>query len=83
MKGYIYGPIKTSKVIKFAKTEFFLSSNTNLGSIVNTLPPTISIDVHPGLTANGQPTSNGSLSIPVANIVATDTFGFVTTMTGG
>jgi len=79
MKAYLYGPVKTSKVIKFSNTEFFVVK----GDIVaNTSNPVVSyIQVQPGLTANGKPTSNSSLSIPVANIVATDDFGYVTNIT--
>lgn len=78
LKGYIYGPIKTSNVIKFSNTEFFVATSNNIRS-ANIAAAYVQIQ--PGLTANGIPTSNASLSIPVANIVATDTFGYVTTIT--
>jgi len=99
MKGYIYGPVKTNKVIKYANTEFFIanssvfsqiySSNTGLfianssqiAASVNAIPAVAYIQIQPGLTANGKPTSNASLSIPVADIIATDDFGYVTTIT--
>jgi len=79
LKGYLYGPVKTSKVIKFSNTEFFVVKGD---MVANTSNPVVSyIQVQPGLTANGKPTSNSSLSIPVANIVATDDFGYVTSIT--
>lgn len=79
LKGYLYGPVKTSKIIKFSNTEFFVVKGD---MVANTSNPVVSyIQVQPGLTANGQPTSNSSLSIPVANIVATDDFGYVTSIT--
>jgi hypothetical protein len=79
LKGYLYGPVKKSKVIKFANTEFFVVKDD---IVANTSNPVVSyIQVQPGLTANGQPTSNSSLSIPVANIVATDDYGYVTSIT--
>ena len=79
LKGYLYGPVKKSKVIKFANTEFFVVKDD---IVANTSNPVVSyIQVQPGLTANGQPTSNSSLSIPVANIVATDDYGYVTNIT--
>jgi len=99
MKGYIYGPVKKNKVIKYANTEFFIanssvfsqiySSNTGLfianssqiAASVNAIPAVAYIQIQPGLTANGKPTSNASLSIPVADIIATDDFGYVTTIT--
>jgi len=79
LKGYLYGPVKKTKVIKFANTEFFVVKDD---IVANTSNPVVSyIQVQPGLTANGKPTSNSSLSIPVANIVATDDYGYVTSIT--
>jgi len=79
LKGYLYGPVKKTKVIKFANTEFFVVKDD---IVANTSNPVVSyIQVQPGLTANGKPTSNSSLSIPVANIVATDDYGYVTNIT--
>lgn len=79
LKGYLYGPAKTTNVIKFANTEFFVVRDLETASANN---PVVSyIQVQPGLTANGQPTSNAALSIPVADIIATDDFGYVTTIT--
>ena len=83
LKGYFYGPVKSKKVIKFANTEFFTPSvpDGELSTAVGNSDPVVYIQVQPGLTSNGQPTSNASLSIPVADIVATDDFGFVTDIT--
>lgn len=81
LKGYFYGPIKSSKIIKFTNTEFFVASTDNIADAVGNSDPVAWIQIQPGLTANGQPTSNSALSIAVANIVATDDFGFVTTIT--
>jgi hypothetical protein len=75
LKGYIYGPVKSTKIIKFTNTEFFVATGDN---IREANVAAAYIQVQPGLTANGKPTSNASLSIPVANIIATDTFGYVT-----
>lgn len=79
LKGYVYGPVKKAKVIKFANTEFFVIKDA---AAANTSNPVASyVQIQPGLTANGEPTSNSSLSIPVADIIATDDFGYVTTIT--
>jgi hypothetical protein len=67
-------------VIKFSNTEFFIVKTENI-TADNTIPVAAFIQIQPGLTANGEPTSNASLSIPVADIVATDDFGYVTTIT--
>ncbi len=80
LKGYIYGPVKSTKTIKYTNTQFFIPDGAIANSIGNT-DPVATIAIQPGLLANGSPTSNSSLSIPVADIVATDDFGFVTTIT--
>lgn len=84
LKGWMYGPIMTSKVIKFVNTsiyvppkgvsidDFELNSNTG---------PVAKILVQPGLTANGEPTSNVDLSVPVTDINSDDDYGFVTIIT--
>jgi hypothetical protein len=77
LKGYIYGPVKSTKIIKFTNTEFFVATGDNIREANAAVAY---VQVQPGLTANGKPTSNASLSIPVANIIATDTFGYVTTI---
>lgn len=79
LKGYLYGPVKSAKTIKYTNTQFFVPDGDIITSIGNT-DPVATIAIQPGLLANGSPTSNSSLSIPVADIVATDDFGFVTTI---
>jgi hypothetical protein len=80
MKGYIYGPVKKSSVIKFANTTFYLPGvpDGQLSTAVGNTDPAVRITVQPGLTANGEPTSNSSLSIPRNEIEASDDFGFIT-----
>jgi hypothetical protein len=74
MKGYIYGPVKKAPIILFANTVFYTPkdikdlANTNYSSYVS---------VRPGLTANGQPTSNADLSISAYDIVASDDYGYI------
>lgn len=80
LKGYLYGPVKTTKTIKYANTQLFIPDSDILSSI-GLADPAATIAIQPGLLANGSPTSNSSLSIPVADIVATDDFGFVMTIT--
>lgn len=73
LKGYLYGPVKTPKVIKYAITPLY-------DKIDREADPVAQINIQPGLLANGSPTSNSSLSIPVDEILATDDFGFVITI---
>lgn len=84
MKGYFYGPVRQSKVITLANTNFFDTSgfdniNDAVGNIVD---PVDRASVEPGLTANGQPTSNASLSIDRNEITANSNYGFIVKLSG-
>ena len=83
VKGYIYGPIKTGAIIKFANSVFYTPSvaDGKLGDAVGNSSPVSYIQVQPGLTANGDPTSNASNSIPANEIEASDDFGYITEKT--
>lgn len=73
LKGYLYGPVKTTKVIKYAIHPLYDQIDRTADSVAQ-------VNLQPGLLANGSPTSNSSLSIPVDEILATDDFGFVITI---
>jgi hypothetical protein len=79
MKGYIYGPVKTGKIIKFANSVFYTPQVADgmLRNAVGNTSPVSFVQVQPGLLANGNPTSNASLSIDPNLIEATDDYGFV------
>ena len=72
VKGYIYGPIKKSGIIKRTMVDFINSANTELqqGNRIE------KITVTPGLDANGNPTANSAQSISIDNISANDNYGF-------
>jgi len=76
MKAQFFGPIKNSGIINVANTELYDSSlyNDIDSSLVNAIA---SVDVSPGLTANGEPTSNSALSISANNISSEDNYGFI------
>jgi hypothetical protein len=76
MKGYIYGPVKSSSVIKFTNTAIYVV-DTSVESAIETHIPVQHTTIQPGLTANGQPTSNASLSISRDLIIATDDYGYI------
>lgn len=81
LKGYLYGPIKTTKIIKYSNTQVFApEAVSNLQIAVSNSEPVAYITIQPGLLANGSPTSNASSSVPVDEILATDDFGFVITI---
>jgi hypothetical protein len=73
LKGYLFGPIRKGGIIKFANSNIFstLTSNTQLSNI----------NITPGLLANGEPTTNATLSISQALIYPDDDFGYIITKT--
>jgi len=80
LKGTLYGPVKKGGVIKFVEANFLIPANVDSTAVGNT-PVSEYITIQPGLTANGTPTSNASLSIPYEEILATDDYGFITEIT--
>lgn len=82
LKGYIYGPVKKNAVIKFANTTFYIPTVTNLRDAVGNTSPIDRVTVAPGLDANGNPTSNASISISRDLIEADDDFGFIVDVAG-
>ena len=81
LKGYIYGPIKKSGVIKFANTTFYLPSvpDGELSKAVGITDPSERVTVRPGLTSDGKPTSKLEDSVALNEIEADDDFGFIIT----
>jgi hypothetical protein len=84
MKGYLYGPIKKNKVIKFANTTFRIppSNYVNLTDAIGNSPANDRVTVQPGLDANGNPTSNISNSIPRDDINIDDPYGIIEEISG-
>jgi hypothetical protein len=80
MKGYLYGPTKKSKLIKLAETTFRFPQDVEIGNTDNT-SNTIVVASRPGLTANGQPTTNTALSISYEDIKSTDNYSIINTIT--
>jgi hypothetical protein len=77
LKGYLYGPIKTSPIIKFVNTNFY-ATNLSVTNAVGNSTAAFTTSTVPGLDINGNPTSNSSLSITTNEIEATDDYGFIT-----
>lgn len=80
VKGWLYGPTKKSKLIKKAETVFRLPADVATGNTTNTTN-TVIVASKPGLTANGQPTSNAAASIDYDEIISTDNYGYINTIT--
>ena len=81
LKGYLFGPVKQQGVIKTVDINFM--DTANYDSIDEAIAADVerisNINIIPGLTANGEPTSNASLSIDKTLINANDNYGYITT----
>jgi hypothetical protein len=78
MKGFLYGPTNEAKIIKEVFVNFEITEGSNITSAdIGHTAIQEHIYIRPGLTANGQPTSNVATSIPIANIGSSDAYGFI------
>jgi hypothetical protein len=79
MKGYLYGPLHdTGSIIKQVILNFGTSDDPQLAPSAGNSGILETITITPGLTANGQPTSNSSQSIPYEEISANTDYGYIT-----
>lgn len=69
VKGYFFGPTTNKKVIKV--------SNTNMYSDLQANSSAVRIQIKPGLTANGEPTTVEGDSIPALDINFDDTWDYI------
>ena len=77
LKGYIFGPTKKQKIIKFANTNLYISGANNISDDLGNITYSESVKVSPGMLANGSPTSNSSLSVSADEITIDDNYGFI------
>lgn len=77
MHSYLFGPIKKSKIIKKAISNVLFTDKVDgiLPDDATRIDETITIT--PGLTANGQPTSNSAESIDYSEIDWNDDYGYI------
>ena len=84
LKGYIYGPVKSSGIIKFVKTNFYIPATNTAVEGRGITPIAERVTVQPGLDANGNPINyygapNTSIdTLPYVEIDAEDDYGFIT-----
>ena len=86
LKGYLYGPVKKSGIIKFVNVNFYIPNvdDGKLSTAVGNTAIAEKITVQPGLYANGDPVNyygqpNTNIgTIPYAEIEVSDDFGFIT-----
>ena len=72
VKGYLFGPVRNQGVIKRAVTTTNIETTDGSSSSISSITTTT-----PGLTANGTPTTDSSISIPSAQIDSDDDFGYI------
>ena len=86
LKGYLYGPVKKSGIIKFVNVNFY-TPNVDDGKLQTAVGNTAiaeKLTIQPGLNANGAPINyygqpNTSLgTLPYVDIEVSDDFGFIT-----
>lgn len=73
MKAYLFGPVSQSKKIKIAQVNAFAPFEANAALSRTT--------TQPGLTANGDPTTKLSETIPYMNVGELDNYDFIITKT--
>jgi hypothetical protein len=77
VKGYLFGPAFNKPIIKFVKV-FQTIASSQEDAEENDIDPTSRLAVYPGLTANGEPTSNAEATIAVNLIEYDDDYGEIT-----
>lgn len=78
MKCQFFGPIKKPGLIKTTKINYYVPDGLTIEQAINA---NTSIQertiITPGLTADGQPTSNSANSVDISEIDADDNYGFI------
>ena len=78
MKCLFFGPIKKPGLIKTTKINYYVPDGLTIEQAINA---NTSIQertiITPGLTADGQPTSNSANSVDISEIDADDNYGFI------
>lgn len=81
MKAWMFGPVRSGGVIKSAEPNIAVPPGNvtvqEAAEGTTNVDPVIEITVKPGLTANGQPTSDPTLSISPDLIKSSDNYGFI------
>lgn len=72
MNAFYFGPVSTASVIKIAKVNFITNWETN--KVAERL------SVYPGLTANGEPTTDPNNAISYLDVEPTDNYDYIVTI---
>lgn len=83
-QAYLFGPIRSHPVIKFAKVDLYNATLADpiTDAIGNTQMRIDRVTVQPGLDANGNPTSNVEITIPYSQISADDPWDYAVYIAG-
>lgn len=78
MKGWLFGPTKSSEIIKEINVDVRIPRSSALPIVANTaVGNSVVVTVTPGLDANGNPTSNSAISVGSDQIAADDNYGYI------
>ena len=86
LKGYLFGPVKKSAIIKFVKVNMRIANvpdGTLKTAAVGNTAISEQYTVQPGLTANGAPTTNIADTIAYTEIDIDDDFGYIHQLVNG
>lgn len=83
LKGTLFGPIQKINRIKTAIINLFTPSQPKMDDAIGNSAIVETITITPGLTANGDPTSNSSLTVSIDQIDATDNYGYIVSFDTG
>lgn len=75
VKGYLYGPVTKSKLIKFSNINY--SDPIDMTLSVNEVTPIERQQIQPGLDVEGNPTTLLANTVPVSQIDETDNYGII------
>lgn len=87
VKGYLYGPTQEKKIIKFVDLDYKfpdpnkIIQNIPISEQKNNYVAVVNTIIQPGLMANGQPTSNLSLSVSANTIDSTSNYAYIVRIT--
>ena len=87
LKGYLYGPIKKTGIIKIANTSFYIANTTPIRDSVGNVDVAERLIIWPGLNANGEavnydgpaPAPEELGALPYTEVEANDAFGYIET----
>ncbi len=83
-KGYFYGPVKNSGIIKFINLDFYIPKTADIADAIANTAIAEKVTIQPGLDANGNPINyygqpNTNLgTLPYSQIEVDDDYGFIT-----